>query len=277
MRDRDLEETYEAIGVRFDDAVEGIAEALDDEDDDEVEGLLLADEDEVGLYIQRKAGTSKEAAQAVARKLAKSNAALEKAYATVGATRLVAAEQRPNSSVTLYATDRGVPCTGGQVYDLRPRVNGTRQATPFKFTRTMTFFGVRTDPVDCAQRFCIVGGSLGFSDDRAKAYPQDISLTQFRTELVTKDTPLASLVGKSFGDDTEFTCSVYLDAPAAAPGVPFYGITLLYFERQCSTGRIFMPGVGELDFRGLTRELLNAAKRRRSLTPKARPRFKLFK
>ncbi|WP_437512351.1 hypothetical protein [Sorangium sp. So ce1099] len=276
MRDRDLEETYQAIGVSFDDAVEGIAEAIDDEDDDEVEGLLLADEDEVGAYIQKKAGASREAAQAVARKIAKANAALEKAYATVGATRLVAAEQRPNSSVTLYATDRGTPCTGGQVYDLRPRVNGTRQATPFKFTRTMTFFGVRTDPVDCAQRFCIVGGSLGFSDDRAKAYPQDVSLTQFRTELVTKDTPLASLIGKSFGDDTEFTCSIYLDAPAATQ-VGFYGITLLYFERQCSTGRIFMPGVGELDFRGLTRELLSAAKRRRSLAPKARPRLRLFK
>ncbi|XXT19314.1 hypothetical protein WME94_54735 [Sorangium sp. So ce429] len=188
---------------------------------------------------------------------------------------MVAAEQRPNSSVTLYATARGTPCVGGQVYELKPRINGALQGSNFRFTKTMTFFGVRTDPVDCAQRFCIVGGSLGFSDDRAKAYPQDISLTQFRTELVTKDTPLASLIGKSFGDDTEFTCSVYLDGPPETQ-MPFYGITLLYFERQCSTGRLFLPGVGELDFRGLTRELLSAAKRRRSLAPKVRPRFKLF-
>ncbi len=274
MRDRDLEETYEAIGVRFDDAVEGLAEVLEEVEDEEVEGLLVGDEDQVGAYIQRKGGVSKEVAQGLARKLSRSMGALEKAYATVGATKLVAAEQRPNSSVTLYATNRGTPCSVSQVYELKPRVNGTLQGTNFRFTKTMTFFGVRTDPVDCAQRFVIAGGTLGFSDDRAKAYPQDISLTQFRTELANKDTPLASLVGKSFSDDTEFTCSIYLDGPNP---MPFYGITLLYFERQCSTGRIFLPGVGELDFRGLTRELLSAAKRRRSLAPRARgARLKLF-
>ncbi|WP_437574823.1 hypothetical protein [Sorangium sp. So ce887] len=46
MRDRNLKETYEAIGVDIDDAVEGIAEALDDEEDDEVERLLVGDEDQ---------------------------------------------------------------------------------------------------------------------------------------------------------------------------------------------------------------------------------------
>lgn len=229
--------------------------------DEQLEGLVL-DEEDVGALITRKIPgvLHDDQLRRVAGAITKNTQGLERVYAGAAAAALVERNLRPNSAVTLYATSVGVPCAAGVLYNLLPRTSGVLETTPFKFTDTMSFWRLMADPIDCANRFALVGGSVGFVDDAARTMPKDTMLSAFRPEVETKDTPLGSLQKRSPTSTVDFTARIYLDAAA---GEIFYGLQLLYADSACINGqKRWLDNLADMDFLGLAKSLMATARAR---------------
>jgi len=261
----ELRDIEEQIGVDLDTAVEGILDEVDDDDDDDdgVGAMLDGDEDGIAALIKRKIPLLKKAdAEAeirdVARVLAARVSAVERLLSTAATVKKVADGIRPNSAETLYAAGEGVPVVPGATYHLRPRLGGALLGDNFVFKKTMTFCRAICEPIDCGEGFYIVGGSLGWQDDKARPIDHDCNISIFRPERDVKETPLASLHGRSPQEKTDFTAAIRLDKPAGAGNERiFHGLTVEIFDTECTKRVLTSWGTtaGEMSFPTMTRSL----------------------
>ena len=107
-------------------------------------------------------------------------------------------------------------------------------------------------------------GSLGFENEKARPFDNDISLTLLRPEIPIEETPLASLSRRSPSSDTDFKAQIMLDK--ATDNLPFYGVTILYWDAECSKnfGAKWASAVGTTSFKDYTKALQGAVKNRGS-------------
>ena len=282
----DLDALEDRLGVNVGELEDRIVEVLD-ADDDDVDGigaLIDGDEDEVASYIASKVPLGKNDPQVrqVARVMVGRVNAADRLLSGVAAAQVASMNMRPNSAVTLYARNEGILCEPLTSYSLRQRQTGVLSSQDFTFKETMTFHRLIGYAADAAAGFYIVGDSFGWEDDKAKPFDDDISVGIFTTDRPFKETPLASLHGRTPRDKTKLTATIRLDRPAAAANandVAFRGLTLEYFDSECSKnwGRKWSNAVGALDFNGLSNALGQRVRRkiqvaRRMPTRKPAPR-----
>lgn len=252
-----LDDVLEEAGLSKD----AIDQVVDGFDEDVAE--ILASGGDVGAFVQRRAPSLPVAQQnALANGLVSMSDGVHRAFASAAAVYAHNAAQRPNASVTLFATAAGVVCTGTTIYNLRPRQAGALLADDFVFDSDMVLERLIVNPADISLKFVLVGNSTGYENDKMYSFRYDTSIVIGSTELRVEETPWASIMKRRPKEKVKFLAKVYYDNVISEEAI-FGGLTLTYNEKACGAFmRLWKSAEDGIGFGDLTQMIMQRVAQR---------------
>ncbi len=166
--------------------------------------------------------------------LAKYCQTAESAYA--GTVGVLAAELdgKPNNAITLSGNNAAAGATylPNTPIPLFQRTAGVLSAQPGVTLQTwLTIQRIVADPVDSANGWKLVGGSVVCTNDPVPTFPFDVAFSVLRPEIDREDSPLAQLYNRPVLVTSQLTMSAI--HYGAAPIQLIQGVTIEFQDMKC--------------------------------------------